>query len=159
MIEANGPDWYIPWAENAAKSILVPFGQPDGTLVVTYPMNGCALEVRQEVAGNRFFHDADGKNMPNSTVLPKFRADYRRYGGIHDPVAAEYFEMRDSEGETKTHPYPPQFHIFVVKKGGSWHVCQTASMRMIYMDTQSFYRVKVFKRQIEHHLGSFADKG
>lgn len=158
-IKTGGYDWYIPYAHDEAKSVLVPFGQPDGTLVVTFPMNGCALEVRQEENGNRFFHDADGKNMPNvTTETIKFRADYRRYGGARDLVAQEHQDMRDSSGNTNL--YPGQFHfdLFAVKKGGLWHVCQTASMSVVFMDTANFYTNKVFKREIDHYLGSFADK-
>ena len=162
-IKSGGYDWYIPYAVKEAKSVLVPFGQPDETLVVTFPMNGCALEVRQEQHGNRFFHDADGKNMPNViNEKIKFRADYSRYAGLNDPVREENKRILDNQDIDQLYPDSFHFDLIVVKKGGFWHVYQTASMLIKTMnfitDKTHVYSNKVFKLEIEHSLGSFADK-
>ncbi len=169
-IASGGYDWYIPYADKEAKSVLVPFGQPDETLVVTWPMNGCALEVRQEAYGNRFFHDADGKNMPNVTNKKtiKFRADYTRYSGPKDPkgpkdpVREERIRMGETQDVDQLYPEDFHFDLIAVKKGSFWHIFQTASISIKTMsfitDKTHVYRNKVFKVEIEHSLGSFADK-
>ena len=73
-VAAGAGDWFIPFASGAARYCDIPRGQPDGTLVVTYPMNGCALEVHRRTTGNRFYHDSDGRSMPviDTNFLPRY---------------------------------------------------------------------------------------
>jgi hypothetical protein len=85
-VTAAGIDWYIPYKNFDAGSIEVPKGQDTGTLVVTCSMNGCALSVHGTATGNRFFHDADGKHMPDPLPegvepLPKFRRTDADFSG------------------------------------------------------------------------------
>lgn len=85
-VTETGIDWYIPYKSFDAGSIEIPKGQDTGTLVVTCSMNGCALSVHETATGNRFFHDADGKHMPNPLPegvepLPKFRRTNEHFSG------------------------------------------------------------------------------
>lgn len=85
-VTAGGIDWYIPFRSSTAAYIDVPKGQDTGTLVATFSMNGCALSVHGTPTGNRFFHDADGKNMPGTFTdgvdsVAKFRRTDSDFSG------------------------------------------------------------------------------
>lgn len=57
----NSKDYFFPYIQANAGHVSV---QPeDGTIVLTPPMNGCALEVRYFHNNYIFYHDANGKNM------------------------------------------------------------------------------------------------
>lgn len=60
-----GKDFFIPYMRACACSIEVPRNVPIGTLVITPPMNGCTLEIRQlNNDVNCFIHEATGVNQP-----------------------------------------------------------------------------------------------
>lgn len=44
-VTAGGTDFYIPYRHGNALYCDVPRGRNNGTLVVTFPMNGCALDI------------------------------------------------------------------------------------------------------------------
>ncbi|MFJ2363165.1 hypothetical protein ACIPIN_05475 [Pseudomonas sp. NPDC087697] len=94
-VTAGGIDWYIPFRSSSAAYIDVPKGQDTGTLVATFSMNGCALSVHETPTGNRFFHDADGKNMPGSLPdgvhpIAKFRRTDSDFSGTDLTELNEY---------------------------------------------------------------------
>lgn len=144
----GGPDWYIPFAYGVARYCDVPSGQPNGTLVVTFPMNGCALEVHPTLTGNRFFHDSDGNSMVRDGLgAAKFRADYSSYAGPENTTherSLRYF------GPDKENRGGYEHTVLCVKVGGLWQVYSSAIMRV----NEEAWQIK---DQVPYGLGSFAD--
>ncbi|MDG9780481.1 hypothetical protein [Metapseudomonas otitidis] len=125
VTEEAGSDWYLPYQDKQAVFIDVPKGQPEGTLVVTHPMNGCALSVHETTTGLlRFFHDSDGKCMDKSphpeTGAEKFRV-----------IASEYRggQTLDIETEKMMKQGPLQNAenaVISIKRGTGWEVYNSA---------------------------------
>ncbi len=152
-VVAGGPDWYIPFADGKARHCDVPRGQPSGTLVVTFPMNGCALEVHATETGNRFFHDSDGKSMVRDGLgAAKYRADYSAYAGPENTTherSLRYFGV-DADGNVKENAGGYEHSVICVKVGGDWQVFSSAVMRV----NQDAWQIK---DQVPYALGRFAD--
>ncbi len=129
VVAGRGMDFFIPYASGAARYCDVPRGPgvPDGTLVVTFPMNGCALEVQANGRMNRFFHDADGMCMPGGDRSAKCRIEADAYEGAGAVAAARFSALPNAMdimdgivGKNFEHT------IICVKKAGLWNVYQTA---------------------------------
>lgn len=154
-VTLGGKDWFIPFGQGEARYCDVPRGEPDGTLVVTYPMNGCALEVRDVDGKNRFFHDSDGKSLPAlASGSPKFRLVYAKYAGMTEPTKsrAERYLMAPSD-EGKSKPFKvteegPQIieerpfykgnwehTILCIKRGAKWDVYSSAIILLKEMNS------------------------
>lgn len=147
-VEVGGPDWYIPFADRAARYCDVPRGQRDGTLVVTFPMNGCALEVHSTTDGNRFFHDSDGKSMVYDGVGQiKFRADYSTYAG---PGETAHVRSERYFGPDKENAGGYEHTVVCVKVGAMWEVYASAIIRV---EPEAWQ----IKDNVPYSLGSFAD--
>ncbi len=141
-------DWYIPYAHQQARYCDVPHGEPDGTLVVTFPMNGCALEVHAGINGNRFYHDADGNSMPNNLGMPKLRVAYADYAGPDNTTherALRYFGNPDLPNAGGY-----EHNIICVKRGGDWEVYSSAVIRL----NGDAWQVK---DRVPYQVGVFAD--
>lgn len=121
-ITAGGVDWFIPFQQSQALYCDVPTGQPDGTLVVTFPMNGCAIEIRKDASsyqGNRFYHDSDGAHMPPlGNATQKFRKVYHDYAGVDETThyrALRYFgEVQNALETPNVGGY--EHNIYCIKK-------------------------------------------
>ena len=128
LLTDKGGDWYCGYEENEALSVLVPFGQPDGTLILTYPMNGCALDVRCEPGGNRIYHDFNGVSMPlspegNQTL--RVTADH--YMDRFDRHSWRIERVAYRAGLKKgCYGYSFEHTLICVKQGSSWGVYNTA---------------------------------
>jgi len=147
-VAAGGADWYIPFAQGQARYCDVPPGQANGTLVVTFPMNGCALEVRDVGGANRFYHDSDGNSLPALTVgAPKIRVTYAQYAGPDNTTherSLRYF------GPDKDNTGGYEHNIFCVKVGANWQVYSSAVIRL----NQDAFQIK---DRVPFHVGTFAD--
>jgi hypothetical protein len=55
----GGTDYAFPWVNRGVGEVRVPKLAPDGTVVVTGGMNGCALVVTDDGDHYNFYHDAD----------------------------------------------------------------------------------------------------
>ncbi len=179
--DTNGPDWYIPFEQGEARYCDVPAGEPNGTLVVTFPMNGCALEVHATEKGNRFYHDSDGKSMPKNLGEPKFRVDYAGYGTytervknikgeetggtiVHRTAHDRSLRYFGPENEHRTYPYQGGYehNIICVKKGDSWNVYASAVIVLTTMreveetirKTRDAWQVKDY---VQYKVGAFLD--
>ena len=152
-VTAGGTDWYIPFGAGAARYCDVPTGQPNGTLVVTYPMNGCALEVHPIVNGNRFYHDSDGRNMPAVATAAKLRADADMYEG---PGARAMGVVSRFDGSRGVMAQNFEHTLICVKDGGFWNVYQTAVVTTMKLSDQSRTSWQI-KDGPPVHLGVFAD--
>lgn len=148
-VTPGGTDWFYPFESSAAGSCLVPFDQPAGTLVLTGPMNGCALEVHEERNGNRFYHDADGTALdalqPNRP-RPKIRVAYADYMGperyAHQRFL-RYHQRGDFGGYANT--------VIVVKLDDSrWGVYGSTFIQV----NQDFWQIK---DRVPYELGTFED--
>ncbi len=165
-VAVGGPDWFIPYGGGEARFCDIPRGQPNGTLVVTYPMNGCALEVRRHGANtNRFYHDADGNSMPAAGAAghpaaahQQFRADAAAIAGpgarAEAIFAAHPTGMDAEDGEA----YGQNFEhtVICVKNGANWDVYQTAVIITAIMGTGNQLAFMVPDGP-PVHLGQFAD--
>jgi len=147
-VGAGAGDFYIPFGHGQARHCDVPQGQPNGTLVVTFPMNGCALEVREIDGNNRFYHDSDGNSMP---ALPPGVQKIRI-------VAADY-EGPEQTAETRFPRYVNpdieaagnfEHSIISVKRGGQWEVYGSTC---ILVNDDGWQ----IKDRVPYHLGDFAD--
>lgn len=124
-------DWYIPFEQKKALYCDVPKGMPNGTLIVTAPMNGCALEVHSSMHSNRFWHDSNGEFMPEIDQClwrPKFRVDADIYEGKNAPLQtlAEKNTLYDVDGQDIYTTAGFEHSIIAVKRGAYWFIYQTA---------------------------------
>lgn len=137
----------------------MPAGQPNGTLVVTFPMNGCALEVRDVGGGiNRFYHDADGNSMP--PIPPgnqKFRAtavDYQGAQRIVHERSLRWFDHAVQNDRLNRNLAPNaggyEHNVICVKDGANWKVYASANIRL----NGDAWQVK---DNVPYSLGMFAD--
>jgi hypothetical protein len=156
-VAAGAGDWFIPFAAGAARYCDVPRGQPNGTLVVTFPMNGCALEVHSRITGNRFYHDSDGIHMPNydrNFNTAKSRVDVNVYEGVGARAAAIFARYpndgRAVVGQNFEHT------LICVMQAGRWHVYQTAVVTTINTSNGALSSWQI-KEGPPVSLGSFAD--
>lgn len=130
-VTAGGTDYYIPFRQGQALYCDVPRGRPNGTLVVTYAMNGCALEVqRREGDILRFHHDSDGRHMPvivGSDRTRAFRAVSGDYSG-RDENALHAMVREREKAERRDFLFTGNFehNIFCVKVGIQWEVYSSA---------------------------------
>jgi hypothetical protein len=147
-VAAGGPDWYIPFGYREARYCDVPSGQPNGTLVVTFPMNGCALSVHATGTGNRFFHDSDGNSMGGLVLgAEKVRVTYADYTGPDNTAherSLRYF------GPDKDNAGGYEHSIICVKEGGEWGVYASAVIRLNADAWQ-------IKDRVPYAVGRFAD--
>ncbi len=153
-VGAGAGDWYIPYHHGQARHCDVPQGQPDGTLVVTFPMNGCAREVREDAGSNRFYHDADAISMPGHPPgVLKIRITPQDYEGASR--TAHMRSLRYFAGEVQMARETPntggyEHTIISVKRGGNWQVYGSANMRLNGDGWQ-------IKDNVPTLLGTFAD--
>ncbi|MFJ4247458.1 hypothetical protein [Pseudomonas sp. NPDC089741] len=147
-VVAGGPDWYIPFSQGEARYCDVPSGQPDGTLVVTYPMNGCALSVHATATGNRFFHDSDGNAMGGLVVgAQKIRVTNNDYSG---PDNTTQERCRRYFGPDKDNTGGYEHTVICIKRGAYWHVYGSAIIRV----NADAWQVK---DRVPYALGQFDD--
>lgn len=84
----NSRDYFFPYVTTGqgrppVGMVNVPIGLPQGTIVMTGGLNGCALQVNQNNGYLLFCHDLDGKYIP-SAFSPQgqilSRVTFRDYG-------------------------------------------------------------------------------
>ncbi len=166
-VSIGAGDWFIPFAQGTAHYCDVPSGQPNGTLIVTFPMNGCALEVHPTATGNRFYHDSDGCHMPVLTSIAKFRSVYNQYSGNNNRPAEIFERKYGAEGTfvlaTDGTRSPStlisggfEHTLICVKNGANWEVYQTAVCNTINTDTgvRTYWQIK---NGSPLNLGVFSD--
>jgi hypothetical protein len=156
-VAAGAGDWFIPFAAGAARYCDVPRGQPNGTLVVTFPMNGCALEVHGRITGNRLYHDSDGAHMPNTDAnynTVRFRVDANAYEGV-GARAAQIFARYPNDGRAVI-GQNFEHTLICVKQGARWDVYQTAVVTTVNTTDGSRSSWQI-KEGPPMSLGSFAD--
>ncbi|WP_370980435.1 hypothetical protein [Agaribacterium sp. ZY112] len=64
-IKNDGSDYFFPWVNRGVGEVSVPINQPNGTIVTTGGMNGCALQVNRDGDNIIFYHDADNRYLGN----------------------------------------------------------------------------------------------
>lgn len=160
-VVAGGPDWFIPFAQGQARHCDIPRGQPNGTLVVTFPMNGCALEVHRRTTGNRFYHDSDGNSMPavdTNYATQVFRANAAAIEGpgsrLETIFAAHPSGADAPEGAVIGQNF--EHTIICVKNGARWDVYQTAVITTLNTGTGERLAFQV-PNGPPVHLGHFND--
>ena len=62
-LRPGGTDFFFPWVNRGVGEVTVPINQPDGTIIVTGGMNGCALQVNKNSSNLIFYHDADSRYL------------------------------------------------------------------------------------------------
>lgn len=166
QVARGGTDYYIPYRSGEARYCDVPRGRPDGTLVVTFPMNGCALEVHRRPNGDlRFFHDADGKSMAPLPMgghrVRVFRATYGDMSGASEPAIAA-FQREQSRAESKGLHFMGNFehNIYCIKISGKWQVYASACVlsRMVtdLLEERANDAWQI-KNDVPYFLGEFDD--
>ena len=157
-VTAGAGDWYIPFIQGGARYCDVPQGEANGTIVVTYPMNGCALEVRSLGGNHRFYHDSDGNSMPgNPGGVLEIRVTADAYEG---PNATARFKSMRYFGPDKPNQGGYEHGIFCVKVGTKWEVYSSATIVLnMYNEDLQLIRRDGFqvKDEVPAFLGSFDD--
>jgi hypothetical protein len=62
-LEAGGNDYFFPWVNRGVGEVAVPINAPNGTIVVTGGMNGCAFQANRSGTNIIFYHDADNRYL------------------------------------------------------------------------------------------------
>lgn len=119
-------DYFFPYTHigGSAGRCQVPDTVPNGTLVLTGGMNGCALQVNDYPGYKIFYHDANGTQLGTEGAL----------GGTVDCRVT----YKDYEGPMKmgqvmasaTNPYSFQT-LISAKVGGRWLVVHTGILRSV----------------------------
>lgn len=108
----NSYDYYYPFVTRKA-GVLDNVKPIEGTIVVTAGMNGCALEVRHSNNGYHFYHDADGKCMPQV---------HNSYTTVCRIEANSYWDDRFILSIKGLQYAQPIICFICVYRHGSWHV-------------------------------------
>ena len=159
----SGKDWYCGYERGGMKAVLVPFGQPDGSLILTYPMNGCTLEVRREKEGNRIYHDCNGNRItPSLDGTKALRVTADHYMDCHDRnfyrIARVSLRIALIRGY-KGYGFNFGHTIICVKQGGYWNVYNNAISHAYEIEpgadkrkNHMYYQAKDY---MKYELGSF----
>lgn len=131
-------DWFYPYINGPDGGVgvcVVPIGQPEGTLVVTGGMNGCALQVNRSGNNFYFYHDLNGRSLqgkltPGEVVC---RVEYKDYAGPLDlaskMAAAAGGRGYSFWGATYTSAMHENY-LITVRRGGRWKVYISAVLRI-----------------------------
>jgi len=159
-IAGGGGHFFIPYSHGEARYCDIPRGRPNGTLVVTTPMNGCALEVHRRTTGNRFYHDADGNSMPAVDAryaTRVFRADAAALAPNNKAETIfNSFPSGADNPEVGVIGQNFEHTVVCVKNGARWDVYQTAVVTTLNMATNERIAFKVGDGP-PVHLGHFDD--
>lgn len=162
-VDANGTgDYFIPWGQSEARFCDVPKNAPDGTLVVTFRMNGCALEVHEFGRSNRFLHDSDGVSLDGGMRQAKCRVDADMYEGPGAAATARWTALPGwlDEGESGWRRMCYEHTLICVKQGQVWNVYQTAIVSKSWLDKgdpTTTVAYEHIKNGPPVHVGVFSD--
>lgn len=131
--------------------ITIPFGQADGTIAFTAPMNGCSLQVNKVTTGFTFYHDPLSASMtgsePGEIVCRVGPKDYDRF----DRGTAMVEEARSSKyGGTYG------VGVFTIHHGGKWKV-YISPVAGNYDKKGGFASAFVFTSSVSVLMTSFED--
>jgi len=158
-------DYFFPFLQDRASYCDVPKNAPDGTLVVTYGMNGCALEVHDAGKANRFLHDSDGRALDSPgrrQAKCRITADmYEGPGAVAHGRSLAFANSVDWDHDRPQWNSTCYEHTLIsVKSGNEWNVYQTAVVRK----NQVIGGMLTDKEAYEHvlkgpplHVGVFGD--
>jgi hypothetical protein len=127
-----GGDWYYPYITSGTSvgRCRVPVGQPDGTLVVTGGMNGCATQVNRVDGG--FFEFHHDKNSCSIAKLPHLlpgrvvcHIGYEDYAGPNERLQQNIVADAASRGVMTAHEH----YVIAVKAKGRWHMFNSSILR------------------------------
>ncbi|MEM9056491.1 MAG: hypothetical protein AAGD86_03385 [Pseudomonadota bacterium] len=138
-VDSGTGDYYFPYRTagvGGLGSCAVPRNAPDGTLVLTGAMNGCALVV-QALSDTvlMFTHDADGRHFNRSKADGKVLAEikYADYAGPGE-VAKAMFSHKSAEvmkkGKSMKSGAGFFYYLLTVKHGGKWKVYSSGTVKV-----------------------------
>lgn len=116
-VKNGGNDYYFPWVNRGVGEVKVPKDAPNGTIVTTGGMNGCALVVTE--VGNHFifYHDADSNSLSvikEAQGQEVFRLEPKDYDPLDTGV--KLMEQNPGSGIYFTHQF------MIVKHKDKWKV-------------------------------------
>lgn len=168
--DENGMDYFFPY-ENAPKNvgfISVPVNCPDGTLVFTSGMNGCAMQVNQtqDQQNYIFMHDKDAESMNTPekarTVLADINSVYPgALNSLADPVCRiepdDYMGNGESMNSLDVKVKEFACYLITVKICGHWEVYESVVGRDVDRKMKSVYsKIKRKDGQIAGQTGAVA---
>lgn len=120
-VEGGGRDYFFPWVPKGRGGVgdcLVPTGAPEGTVVLTGGMNGCAFQVNREDGGLRFYHDADSNSLGPVPGTQRCRVGYFDYATRLELGRQAMLEAqpRGSGG------FYYAYYLMAIKLGTRWQV-------------------------------------
>lgn len=133
-------DYFFPYVHVTSGGVgvcIVPAGQPNGTMVMTGGMNGCALQVNRSGTDFYFYHDANGQSMvgkltPGEVVC---RVEYKSYAGpmnIGENLSIDYNRSSQTSPKgwlTGHSGMVHEYFLITVRSGGKWCVYCSALLR------------------------------
>lgn len=151
----GGGDYFFRYGllAQAPGTVTVPVGQPDGTIVFTGGMNGCALQVQRTGAGFVFYHDVNCQQLTGpvagNTVCRVEPKDYDRFdrGGT---VSIEVNHGRKNSGYF-------QFAMITVHHAGKWKVFANCIITETDNTTGKLSRAYTITTAPAAWMGSFDD--
>ena len=129
---ADGGDYFFPWVARSVGWVKVPKAAPDGTIVMTGGMNGCAFVVTADATHYYFYHDGDSRYLtPQMTtgaeVARAANKDYDPLGWGQKIFLRAGEEMR-SRNETPQGPFFYAHYVIAVKAAGKFGLYATGLM-------------------------------
>ncbi len=148
-------DYVFPYAsmqDGGVGTCAVPIAAPDGTIVVTGGMNGCALHVSRTATHLHFFHELNGRAM-NGKLVP---------GAVVSQVMAPQYMGVDDQARTLVARYAasgtmamPVYHLLTIRRGAVWKIFASAVMQRRASNTGASLGPQAFLPRASKLVGQF----
>lgn len=153
-VGAGQGDWMFPYVttqQGGVGTCAVPAGAPNGTIVVTGGMNGCALHVSQSNGMLHFFHDLNSRSMGGKLVPGELvsQVGYTQYAGSEgagDGLVARYAA---SGGAAM-----PIHYLLTIRVGTVWKVYSSSVLEV--RDRRGARSYQSFQPHADKLVGLFA---
>lgn len=116
-LKNGGKDFFFPWVNRGVGEVAVPINQPNGTIVTTGGMNGCALQVNRHGNNLIFYHDADNRYL-GTLKPPQGRQLCRIEPSLY--MKLPYGETIVEQNPTSGMSY--LYQMICVRHNGKWKV-------------------------------------
>lgn len=135
-------DYFFPYIPSKAGQVNVN-NPKDGTIVITQPMNGCALEVRYDHCCYNFYHDYNGKSMSCE----------QKKGVLCCRIVAD--DYWDNDYIEKSKSLVPVVQFVCVYLNQKWHV-GAFGLKLTSHGNDNYLVTKVFEPKGGHYRGCFS---
>lgn len=120
-VENGVGDYYFPWIPKGGGGVgdcTVPGGAPEGTIVLTGGMNGCAFQVNRDAGSLHFYHDADSNSLGPVPGTQVCRVGYTDYATRLELGQKAMLATQPRGGGAFYYAY----YLMAIKVGSRWEV-------------------------------------